>query len=202
MAEMASATTPVMASARPDARVGRSRQGCRSIAALIAAACDLWRTQTAPELASRARVATRTAERWLEGRYALSAPALAALLQSEEGLTFLTALMDEARPRWWRQACTMLAIADVRARQATDQRALRKLQEAIDAEALVSQSIARAELVLDATAAPRPAKMVRGADRRRDLSAAPVARAGDADRALAPARRQGVHTRFDATKRS
>lgn len=55
------------------------------------------------ELANRARVHPRTAERWLSLRTGMSDDALAALLQSDDRLSFLDALMAQANPvpMWW-----------------------------------------------------------------------------------------------------
>src|SRR5205823_5705458 len=108
----------------------------------------LWARNTAPELALRAHATIRTAERWLAGRNELSARAIAGLLRSEEGLDFLAALMGEARPRWWRLSLAMLAVGDVRARQAADLKTLRKLRAAIDADRTITDAIARAEAAL------------------------------------------------------
>ncbi len=88
-----------------DTGVGVSRQPCRLIEIVARVAHGLWASplKVPAELASRARVHPRTAERWLSLRTGMSDDALGALLQSDEGLIFLDAMMAQANPvpMWW-----------------------------------------------------------------------------------------------------
>lgn len=92
-----------VASKRPDMGVGASRHPSRLIKIVKRVAHGLWPRplKVSAELASRAEVHPRTAERWLSLRTGMSADALAAILRSEEGLAFLDALMADAPPTWW-----------------------------------------------------------------------------------------------------
>lgn len=90
--------------ANPDteARFGKSRSELRLIEAVMRVAQSKWPNKTAANLSSTAKVSTRAAEFWLQGKYDLSADALAELLRSEHGLDFLEAILGNARPVWWR----------------------------------------------------------------------------------------------------
>jgi hypothetical protein len=169
-----SATAGAGANLRPDARVGKDRQPRRPISAVMRVARRLWPRNTPAELSVRTGAHIRSSERQLAGRHRLSGGALAGLIRSEEGFEFLAAVMGEAPPRWWRRLLAMSAVAEVRARQAADMRALKQLREAIDAEALVSATVERAE---DALCVP-------GADLRRADLVALRAHARPRDRAM------------------
>lgn len=55
---------------------------------------------------------------------------IAALLQSEEGLAFLVALMDQARPRWWAAIQEMAVLGSVAERRRRDMKLLRRAANA------------------------------------------------------------------------
>src|SRR5262245_2214534 len=81
----------------------RSGKGLPLIGSLMAVARALWPSKADMELAARADASPRMARYWLAERYDLSAEHLAALLRSDEGLQFLEAIMDGAKPAWWRR---------------------------------------------------------------------------------------------------
>lgn len=55
---------------------------------------------------------------------------LRALLRSEQGIHFLVALMDEARPAWWSALLRMGMLGGIARRRAADLRLLRKVAHA------------------------------------------------------------------------
>jgi uncharacterized protein YutE (UPF0331/DUF86 family) len=71
---------------------------------------------------------------------------LAIMLRSEHGLRFLSAVMADARPRWWVAFKSQAAITNARRHEAA---ARRSLQEAVDATADLSAAIARTEILPD-----------------------------------------------------
>jgi len=97
-----------------DILVGISRQDSRSLAAIISVARRLWPSKTAVELAARARVDVRTAERWLARQTGLSLDALSELLRSDEGLSFLEGIVADARPHWWTSFKRQMRMAELR----------------------------------------------------------------------------------------
>lgn len=97
----------------------------------------------------------------LSGETCYTIEELQTLLQSEDGLDFLVAVMADATPAWWRWALKVMAIASVRRRQSEDQQlimsleagaaehsARRRIKGALDADKRVSAAIARAETAL------------------------------------------------------
>jgi hypothetical protein len=105
----------------------------------------LWPRKTAAELAELTGASLRTAERWLAGQRPLSTDALAALIRSEHGLDFLSALMADAEPAWWRRAKAYFAAIDA---QRLQRAARRRLREAIDADTALTAAIGRADALL------------------------------------------------------
>lgn len=118
-----------------------------------------------------------------KSRRDFSVEELQALLHSEEGLDFLVAVMADARPRWWVWALKVMKLADLRRTQhETQQEALRlesemgaevgsrrRIRNALDANASLSASLARAETTLGIQRADM--------DRRADHAPRPNARA-------------------------
>ena len=95
---------------------------------LAKAVRELFPHKTAHHLSDLAGLRLRAAEYFLSRKTGLSAPALVALLQSEEGLPVLEALMGDARPAWWRR----LRAAIARERVQTEIAALEREMQAID----------------------------------------------------------------------
>lgn len=102
--------------------------------------------KTWTEVALRLKLCERSAKHRLAGTRYFSAEEIATLLRSEEGLSFLTALMADAKPRWWQLFQSHRALIDARRSQAV---ARRQLQEAIDADADLTAAIARADAFQD-----------------------------------------------------
>lgn len=104
-----------------DRSVGRFTTTGRSISALLRRARLLWASKVALELAARTGMSVRAAERWLAGDRAMSGEAVVALLQSDKGVAFLDALiedMPDAAQRRWREEFERAARrADLRARR-------------------------------------------------------------------------------------
>lgn len=155
----------------------------RLISAVMRVAHSLWPTKTAAHLVARTQVSERAAKFWLAERKEMSADALVRLLRSEEGFEFLDAIMADARPAWWLGCQRVLAIAQVRRRQAEDRRLLEQLEQdpgmartrrslkgAIDADRSLSAAIGRAEAALRL---PATKHARRGADAQRAGSGLP-----------------------------
>lgn len=90
-------------------------------------------------------ISERVAKHRLAGSREYSIQEAATMLQSEEGLTFLSALMADATPRWWMAFKQQVAIKDARR---LERAARRRLQEAIDADADLTAAISRADSLL------------------------------------------------------
>lgn len=101
----------------------------------------------------------RAAKYRMAGSRAFTVDELQVLLQSEDGIDFLVALMGDAQPRWWRWMQKVMTLAAVRRRQAEDQQeilrletspdvevgARRRIKGALNADRNLSAAIARAE---------------------------------------------------------
>jgi hypothetical protein len=91
-------------------------------------------------------VSERTAKRKLGCERELSAEEIGVLIRSEQGFHFVTAIMGDARPEWWRICATLMDAADIRKMQMAAQRRIAKtLEGALDADRTLSATIARAE---------------------------------------------------------
>lgn len=93
----------------------------RSIDAILRRARLIWASKIAVELATRTGASVRSAEAWLAGDRSMNAGALVALLQSDQGIGFLDALIEDMPPpaqRRWRDEFERAARrADLRARR-------------------------------------------------------------------------------------
>lgn len=91
-------------------------------------------------------ISERTAKRKLGCERELSAEEIGRLIRSEHGFHFVTAIMDDARPEWWRVCSALMDAADIRKMQMAAQRRIAKtLEGALDADRTLSSAIARAE---------------------------------------------------------
>lgn len=90
-------------------------------AIILKKAKTLWASKIAAELASRTGTSVRSAEAWLAGDRSLSAGALISLLQSDQGVAFLDALIEDmpapAQRRWREEFDRAARRADLRARR-------------------------------------------------------------------------------------
>ena len=114
--------TPEIAKSDPDKLVGKGRQTCRSIAAVMKALEKKFLHKAAYEIAGLVGAGTasdvRNAERWLVGTE-LRARELAKLIQSDVGDIVLNALMSQVepkkRPAWWKRHARVSEIVATRA---------------------------------------------------------------------------------------
>lgn len=94
-------------------------------------------------------ISTDGAKNKLEGKRALSLDDFGRMLRTPEGFTYLTAMMSDSTVQWWRICAPLMEVAEVQAMQL---RARRKFQRAVkgalDADADLSASIARADALL------------------------------------------------------
>lgn len=107
---------------------------------------DIFPRKTWLEIAEWFGLSERGAKHRLAGSRDFTAEEIAIMLRSEHGLTFLSAIMADATPRWWVAFKQQVAIKDARRLETA---ARRKLQEAIDAEADLSATIAHTEALSD-----------------------------------------------------
>lgn len=94
-----------------DICVGKSRHMCRSISSIVLLLREIFPAKPDLEIALRANVTQRTAERWLAGDNTLTAESLVALLRSDVGGDLLKALMADAVAPWWRDFSRHLEVA-------------------------------------------------------------------------------------------
>lgn len=129
---------------------GSIPQGVRLAAKILEVAQSVWRGDRSlhKRIANAAKVSPRSIEYWSGGR-GISADALANLIRSEEGFRFLEAVMDGHAPKWWRLCLAMQGVAEAHEMQAAARRQIRRaVQGAINADADITASIARAESAL------------------------------------------------------
>lgn len=74
----------------------------------------------------------RVAKHRVSSTRALKPDEIAALLQSEQGIHFLVAIMDDARPAWWRTLLRMGILGGIEARRESDLNLLRKVAHVSD----------------------------------------------------------------------
>lgn len=93
-------------------------------------------------------VSERTAKRKLGCERELSSDEVGRLIRSEQGFTFITAIMADApkKPAWWRLCEPVMEAAEIRKMQMIAQKRVAKILEgAIDADRDLSAAIARAD---------------------------------------------------------
>lgn len=73
------------------------------VARLMSVAHRLWPSKTDIELSNRSGACDRTCRYWLQRNSGLSLEHFEGLLQSDDGLAFLEAMMGSAKPRWWKK---------------------------------------------------------------------------------------------------
>jgi transcriptional regulator with XRE-family HTH domain len=109
---------------------GQNRTAGRLTDRLMQKARGLWSVKTAAQLSGRANVSSRAAEHWLSGKREISADALVQLLRSEEGIHFLVAVMEHARPKWWTGLLRVGLLGSIQRRREADLRLLRRVADA------------------------------------------------------------------------
>lgn len=123
----------------------RSEQNVHPNAALSRVFRALSPRKTWLFVAERLGLSERVAKQRLACDREYSAAEIAVMLQSEEGLSFLSAIMADSTPRWWSAFKQQVAIKDARR---LERAARRRLQEAIDADADLTAAIERADSLL------------------------------------------------------
>lgn len=123
----ASAETPKSAKIAPDASVGNYRRGSRLNADVMRKSRDVFPVKTAHHLSDITGYSVRACERWLSERVVIPGDALAALIQSEWGRDFLSAVMTDNTPRWWLKLKAWIAAVDLAAAERKQRRKLREL---------------------------------------------------------------------------
>jgi hypothetical protein len=154
--------------------VTRSDQSGALQNAIALAFREVFPRKTWLEIAEWFGLSERGAKHRLAGSREFTADELALMLRSEHGLTFLSAVMADATPRWWVAFKQQVAMKDARRLEAA---ARRKLQEAIDAEADLSAAISHTDALLDQDFVRPHSDALRAMGRVRDRAvAAPAGR--------------------------
>lgn len=156
---------------------GGFRSNLRTTAVVMQKARVLFPNKTAENLSVVTGYSLRSCESWLYGEAKIPADALAALIRSESGRDFLSAVMSESRAPWWRRFLRIDLVASVKRRHAADRRLL---EQAFEADCETSDAIARAEAALAAVSVQDPEFAGAGLDALREALRIPrgaVARA-------------------------
>lgn len=116
---------------------------------LMQKAHELWPIKATHGLAASSNTSPRSVERWSQGKGGISAEALANLIRSDHGFQFLTAIMADAQPKWWRVCAALMDANDAQRLQMQARRRLRRvIRGALDADVELTASIARADSLL------------------------------------------------------
>lgn len=99
---------------------------------LVEAAKTLSPVKTWGYLADLLHKKAGTAKHRARGTRRLSDDDIAALLQSEQGIHFLVAIMADARPRWWRMFLKMGVLGGIERRREADLQLLRNVANVSD----------------------------------------------------------------------
>lgn len=129
------------------AEVGRKKRKPGIIhLALVRVFKDLQEEKTWGAIAELLGLKERTAKHRVFATRSFSDEDIAAMLRSEHGFEFLTAMMGDARPTWWRILRPLMEVAET---QKMQERARRRLQSvikgALDADRDLTAACARAE---------------------------------------------------------
>jgi hypothetical protein len=124
---------------------GEYRKNLRTNVQIATTARKVFPIKTAAHLSEITEYPLRTVESWLTAEVKIPSDALAMLLRSEYGAQFLSAVMVDAVPQWWRKTLSYFAALDAMSMQ---RKARRKLREAIDADVATTAAIARADALL------------------------------------------------------
>lgn len=109
---------------------GRSRQKLRSNVQIIDCARGLFPNKTALQLAEITGHPLRTVERWLTGEVKIPTDAFVALLHSDHGRDFLSAVMAGQTWRWWLQLKAFFGAIDLAVAQRVHRRKMKALLDA------------------------------------------------------------------------
>lgn len=123
----------VLAIASGKAKIGSAVSGIKNAgtgnthAALIQTAKAISPVKTWGYLAGLLQIRDRVAKHRVAGTRTITADEIAALLRSEHGIHFLVAIMDDARPKWWRTLLRMGVLGGIERRRESDLQLLRKV---------------------------------------------------------------------------
>ena len=106
---------------------GHRRRALRLNQSVMQTSRAVFPVKTAHHLADITGYSLRTVEYWLSEKSVISADALTALLHSEWGRDFLSAVMSDATPKWWLRLKAWIASVDLAAAEAKQRRKLREL---------------------------------------------------------------------------
>lgn len=104
-----------------------SAQSGNTSSALVAVAKSLSPVKTWGYLAELLRLKERAAKHRAAHTRRLSDDDIANLLRSEDGIHFLVAIMDKARPKWWRTFLKMGVLGGIERRREADLQLLRNV---------------------------------------------------------------------------
>lgn len=148
--------------------------------AIIETFAEIFQTHARKALMRLLRLSEGGAKKKLDGDRQLSLDEFCALLHTDDGFQYLTAVMADSRVKWWRICAPLMDAADAQAMQVAARRKItRVFKEAMDADADLTAARARADALL-----------VHDADHYREHADALGAMAGLRNRAVAPARRR------------
>ena len=127
------------------ALVERDRRKLRTNQLVMETSRRLFPRKTAIHLVAITGYSQRAVECWLSNSARIPSDAIASLLHCEFGREYLSAIMVDATPIWWRKAIAYFAAVDALSLQRA---AKRRLREAVDADADLTAAIHRAESLL------------------------------------------------------
>lgn len=115
------------------ANLGTKNPGSVTIqSALISVARMISPAKTWGYLAKLLGTTERVSKHRLYGSREFTADEIAALLRSEDGIHYLVALMDRARPQWWRTLLKMGVLGGIERRREADMNLMRKIANVSD----------------------------------------------------------------------
>src|ERR1700679_1937552 len=108
---------------------GNRPRALRLNAALMRKSRDLFSVKTAFHLSDITGNSVRACENWLSEKVVIPSDALALLLHSEWGREFLSTVMADNTPRWWKQLRAWLEAIDI---SMVEKKLRRKRKELLD----------------------------------------------------------------------
>lgn len=112
---------------------GINRPGAGTIQpVLIATAKAIFPVKTWAYLARLLGLSERVAKHRIACTRAITADEVVALLRSEQGIHYLVAIMDDARPQWWRTLLKMGVLGGIERRREADLKLMRRVAHVAD----------------------------------------------------------------------
>jgi|SRR6185312_1017150 len=125
---------------------GNRRRALRLNAAVMRKSRDLFCVKTAHHLADITGYSVRACENWLSEKVVIPSDALALLLHSEWGRDFLSTVMADNTPRWWKQLKAWLSAVDL---LAVERKLRRQRKELLNGEFEYAPATSFAEMLHD-----------------------------------------------------